>query len=139
MRKVLFDTNIILDIALERKPFFEEAVKLFELIDSGKISAFVTATTITDIYYIAKKVRGNKESITFISNLIEIVDVLGIDKEIIVNALSKEIKDFEDAVQITASEFNEIEYIITRNKVDFKNNLTLKVFSPEEMITEIEP
>ena len=53
MRKVLFDTNIILDIALERKPFFDDALKLFELIDEGKITASITATTITDIYYIS--------------------------------------------------------------------------------------
>lgn len=136
MRKVLFDTNIILDIILEREPFYEEAVKLFELLDKDKISAYVSATTITDIYYIAKKVKGHKKSHEFISNLVEIVNILGIDKEIILNALSKEMKDFEDAIQLTASELNKIEYIVTRNKNDFKNRSSVKIFSANEMLNE---
>jgi predicted nucleic acid-binding protein len=53
MKKVLFDTNIILDIALDRKPFFDLSAKLFGLIDKKKIIGHVTASTITDIYYIA--------------------------------------------------------------------------------------
>lgn len=133
MRKVLFDTNIILDIALEREPFYEEA---FKLIDQGEISAFITATTITDIYYISKKVKGHITSIEFITNLVGFVNILGIDKEIIMNAISKGMRDFEDSIQLTASEFNELEYIITRNKSDFKSS-TIIVFSAEEMIADI--
>ncbi len=137
MKKVLFDTNIILDIVLEREPFFEEALNLFELIDADVISAFITATTITDIYYISKKVKGHKESHEFITHLVQVVNILGIDKEIIINALSKEMKDFEDAIQITASEFNEIDYVITRNKSDFKNISSTKIMTAAEMLTEI--
>lgn len=33
MIQALFDTNVILDIALEREPFFKEASQIFELID----------------------------------------------------------------------------------------------------------
>ncbi|MBA5630293.1 type II toxin-antitoxin system VapC family toxin [Moheibacter lacus] len=137
MRKVLFDTNIILDIILEREPFFEEAVELFELIDEKKISAFVSATTITDIYYIVKKVKGHQKSHAFISDLVEIVNVVGIDKEVVLAALSKEMKDFEDAIQLTASELNEIEYIITRNKNDFKIDSSVQVFLPKEFLSEM--
>jgi predicted nucleic acid-binding protein len=137
MRKVLFDTNIILDIILEREPFYEEVVKLFELIDEDKITVYVSATTITDIYYIAKKVKGHKISHEFISSLVKIVNIVGIDKETIVNALSKDMKDFEDAVQLTASELNEIEYIVTRNKKDFKNISSVKILSAKEMLSEI--
>ena len=54
MRNVLFDTNIILDIALKREFFYEEAFQLFQLIEEGKIIGNVTASTVTDIYYISK-------------------------------------------------------------------------------------
>lgn len=121
MKKVLFDTNIILDIALRRNSFFEDAYKLFILIDQRKIAASITASTITDIYYISKKEKGHTESINFIKSLIEIVDVVGINKEVIVSALSLKMNDFEDAVQASASELNDIEVIITRNKNDFDN------------------
>lgn len=137
MIKVLFDTNVILDIALERDPFFEEAVKLFELIDIREITAFITATTITDIYYISKKIKGHKASIEFITNLVEVVNILGIDKEIIINAIAREMKDFEDSIQVSASEFNKLEYIITRNKPDFHSISTLKILTSAEILAEI--
>jgi len=53
------------------------------LIDQQIIIAFITATTISDIYYIAKKEKGNREAVLFISNLIEVVDVIGVDKEVV--------------------------------------------------------
>jgi predicted nucleic acid-binding protein len=121
MKKVLFDTNIILDIALKRTPFFQDANDLFILIDQKKITAYITATTITDIYFIAKKERGHEEAISFLENLLELVDVVGVDKEVIFHALSLKIIDFEDAIQISASELNRIDTIITRNKSDFRN------------------
>ena len=52
MESVLLDTNVILDIALKRLPHFGYAVKLFELTDKNKISEHITASTITDIYFI---------------------------------------------------------------------------------------
>jgi len=135
MKKVLFDTNIILDIALEREPFFEEAFKLFELIDKREIIGNVTASTITDIYYISKKEKGHKKAIDFIKNLIEVVEVIGVDKDIIIKALCSDIKDFEDAIQTSAAEMNEIEIIITRNEKDFSNS-TLKIISPKGFLIE---
>ena len=136
MKKVLFDTNIILDIALKRNPFFNNAFKLFELIDEKKITGSITATTVTDIYFISKKEKGHQETIHFIKNLIKVVDVIGVDKEIILNALYLEIFDFEDAVQISAAAFNEIKTIITRNKSDFVNT-SLQILTPDEFLNSL--
>ena len=133
MTKVLFDTNIILDIALKRESFFEDAFKLFSLIDQKKIIGIITASTITDIYYISKKEKGHTESINFIKGLIEVVEVIGIDKDIIIKALTSGMQDFEDAIQTCAAELNEIEVIITRNKKDFTNT-SLKILTPREFL-----
>ena len=133
--KVLFDTNIILDIALKRDLFFENAFKLFNLIDKKKIIGNITASTVTDIYYISKKEKGHSESINFIKSLIEVVEVIGIDKDIILKALTSDMKDFEDAVQTSAAELNEIEVIITRNKNDFTDT-SLKIMTPKEFLAD---
>lgn len=132
MKRILLDTNVILDIALKREPHFEYSSKIFELIDKGQILGCITATTVTDIYYISKKEKGNKVAIEFISKLIEIVDVIGVDKNTIIKALKSNLSDFEDAVQVTAAEFNEIGTIITRNKSDFLN-IGLEILSPKEL------
>ena len=133
MKRILLDTNIILDIALKREPHFELSSKIFELIDKKRIIGYITASTVTDIYYISRKEKGNEIAIEFISNLIEIVDVIGVDKSIIVKALKSNLKDFEDAVQVSAAECYEIEIIVTRNKSDFLNS-GLEILTPKELI-----
>ena len=133
MKNVLFDTNIIIDIALKRDAFFEDAFNLFSLIDQNKIIGNITATTITDIYYISKRQIGHDKSIEFLKNLVEIIGIIGIEKLMIVQALSSEMKDFEDAVQASAAQLNDIEVIITRNKEDF-NNTFLKIMTPKEFL-----
>lgn len=65
MKSVLFDTNVVLDVALRRKEHFETAQKLFSLIDTGEITAYITATTITDIYYVSRKHLGRDKAIEF--------------------------------------------------------------------------
>ncbi len=47
----------------------------------------------------ARKDNGHKTTIEFITNLIDLVDIAGVDKQIIISALNSEIKDFEDAIQ----------------------------------------
>ncbi len=133
MKRLLLDTNIILDIALKREPHFEFSSKIFELIDKKRIVGYISASTVTDIYYIFRKVKGRDIAIEFVSNLIEIVDVVGIDRDIIINALKSKLIDFEDAVQASAAECNEIETVITRNKPDFLNS-DLEILTPKELI-----
>lgn len=133
MERVLFDTNVILDIALKRLSHFNNAVKLFELIDEKKILGHVTASTITDIYYISKREKGHERTLEFISNLIEVVEVIGVDRDVIVKALNSEMKDFEDAVQVSSAEYNEIAILVTRNEKDFPNTM-LKVLNPWEFL-----
>lgn len=135
MRKVLFDTNIILDIALKREPHFKDSYQLFSLIDQNKIIGNITASTVTDLYYISKKEKGHGEAIEFIKSLVDIVEVLGVDKNTILMALRFDLNDFEDAVQTSAAEFNEIEYIITRNKNDFPTTSSIEIVSPEEFLS----
>ncbi len=131
--RLLIDTNIILDIALKREPFYKDSVTIFKNIDNKTTFGFVTATTITDIYYISKKDKGHVIAIEFISNLIQFVDLIGIDKEIIIEALATKLTDFEDSIQSVASTYNDIDYIITRNTKDFKDS-DVKALTPVEFI-----
>ncbi len=133
MKRALLNTNIILDIALNWDSFYEDALKLFILIDEEELSGSVTASTITDIYYISKKEQGHHTAINFIKNLIEVVDIIGVDKETISRALSSEMKDFEDAIQSTAAELNQLDLILTRNKSDFIGS-AIEVLTPEEFL-----
>ena len=133
MKQILIDTNIILDIALQREPFFEVAEQIFNKIDDGKIKRFVTASSVMDIYYVSRKVCGREKTIEFIRELIDILEVLSVAKETIINALASEFKDFEDAVQYYVADMNRIDIIVTRNKSDFELS-EIEVCYPEELV-----
>ena len=136
MKKILIDTNIILDIALEREPFVKKSVELFQLIAKYNIKVFVTATSVTDIYYITQKKTGHDKTIGFLKGLFEFIKIAGVDTVSILNALKSNIRDFEDAVQTETAKQNEIYTIVTRNKKDFENS-GLLVYNPDEYITLI--
>lgn len=134
--RLLFNTNIILDIALMRTPHYNDSASVFRKADNKLVYGFVTATTITDIYYIAKKEKGHQIAIEFISNLLQFTDVIGIDREIIIDSLSSKFTDFEDAIQSIASSYNNIDYIITRNTKDFSDSV-IKAISPSDFLNLI--
>ena len=136
MKKVLLDTNIILDIALQRYPFFEDARQIFAKIDNGEIKGFVTASSVTDIYYISRKSCGREKTIAFIRELIDIIEILSVTKKSITDALNADFKDFEDAIQCCIADMNEINIIVTRNKPDFEKS-TVEVCTPAELLNQV--
>lgn len=135
MNEVLLDTNIVLDIALERREFLEKSKELMLLINKKSIRSYITATTVTDIYYILKKSRGHQLTVAFLKDFFDFVDVAGVSREAIFNALDSELTDFEDAVQTESAKQNAISIIITRNKSDFKMS-DMEVFTPDEFIRQ---
>ena len=137
MNKILIDTNVILDIALKREPYYKKSSELIRVIERKQIPSFITATTITDIYYIAKKTKSHETAIEFIKNLLQLIDIAGVEKQIILNALNSDIKDFEDAIQENAAKEYNIEIIITRNEGDFVNS-SLTIYSPEKYLETLQ-
>ncbi len=68
--KVLIDTNIVLDLLLEREPFVESAIALFEQIERGNLIGYIAATTITNIFYIIRKTEGREVALAAINRLL---------------------------------------------------------------------
>jgi predicted nucleic acid-binding protein len=134
MRRVLVDTDVILDFFFDRKPFSDEAAKILALCESGDIAGYVTPVIISNVYYLLRQTARHEKVIEKLNQLISIVEVLVTDKEIIKTALSSGFKDFEDALQNYSAEKNgDIDVIITRNIKDFKNS-TLGVMTPENYL-----
>jgi predicted nucleic acid-binding protein len=119
--KAFIDTNIILDIWLKREPFFDTSKRaVLEIIDNNFIP-HLSGSSVTDLYYICKKSGMEKDVLLKnLKELLEVFEVLIIDKGSINDAILSDIKDFEDAVQIMACKKEKIDLIITRNKKDFK-------------------
>ena len=75
--KVLLDANVVLDVFLERQPFCASAAKILGL-SKGGIRLFVSASTITDIYYIIRKSTGNTMVVKMLENLLASVGVASV-------------------------------------------------------------
>lgn len=133
--KVLIDTNIVLDIALDRKPFAEHAAMLWRLAEQKEITACISNTSITDIFYICKKHVGSDTARSFIADILDTFTLLDIDEQGFRDALNSDMKDFEDAVQYVICTRNGCDCLATRNKNDYGNRPN--VFDPAELIEQI--
>ncbi len=130
---VLFDTDVVLDLILDRKPFSEAAVQLFSKVETGELSGFVSATTITTIHYLATKTIGAKKTKSAIRILLSILDVASVDRPVLERALEGKYKDFKDGVLVEAARQVEAKAIITRNISNFKKSI-VPAYSPAEML-----
>ena len=134
MDRVLIDTDIVLDFLFDREPFSESASKILSLCESKEVIGFVTPVIISNVYYLLRKTAKHEKVIEKLTLLISLLEVLIIDKKVIIEALSSDFKDFEDALQnYSAEQNNEIDVIITRNIKDYKNS-RLSIMSPDNYI-----
>jgi predicted nucleic acid-binding protein len=118
--KVLVDTNIVLDFLLQREPFFQEAKLLFQAIASGQVVGYITATTITDIFYIAQKQTKNIEQARqAVSLVLTGMEVCPVNRVVLELAFDSGFTDFEDAVQIQCAVDQGLDAILTRDKKGF--------------------
>ena len=133
--RVLIDTNVVLDFVLNRMPFADSAATLFQHIERQTFSAAVSASAITDIFYLLEKEK--MDAITFLKDFLLAVDVLGVDKAIIMCALYSGWTDFEDAVQAQVAIENNIDAVITRNTKDYSKLKEIQVLTPTEFLQKI--
>jgi len=136
--KILIDSNVALDLFLERGAFYDPALRVFSL-SKGDFGLFVSASTITDIYYIVRNLKKSKEiALASVKNLLAMVDVAAVTGNEIRQAISLDWGDFEDAVQYAAGETIAVDYIVTRNKSDFASTI-MPVVSPDELLALLIP
>jgi predicted nucleic acid-binding protein len=129
----LFDTNVILDVLLDREPFSNDASYLLTKIERSEISGFICATTLTTIHYLAAKVLGAKAANKQIQSLLSLFEIAPVNRIVIENAVASKFNDFEDAVLHEAACHAGAEYIVTMDIGGFKSS-KLPVFTPSEFI-----
>lgn len=134
--RVLLDTNIIIDVALERQPFYSISTQVLTFAYCEEIEAFISASTVSDIYYIVRKAKGHDETLEFLRIIAPFCRIATVDEGVISNALVSNLKDFEDAVQYETAIANQLEAIVTRNPQDFSGD-GLQIFTPESLMQQL--
>ncbi len=137
MDKVLIDTDVILDFFFDRQPFAEYSAQVIGLCETNRIKGYVTPVICSNAYYVLRQTARHDKVIDNLKQLLMIVDILMMDKEVVSNALNSGFTDFEDGLQNFAAMKNgEIDVILTRNLKDFRKS-DIGVLTPESYIKSI--
>lgn len=135
--RALIDTCIIIDALQNREPFADNAQQIFLLAANQKFTGYVTAKSVTDIYYLTHRCTHNdKETRNVLNKLLiifGIMDTAGVDCR---HALISNVSDYEDAVMIETAKRSDADCIITRNTKDYAH-ADITVYTPDEFINLI--
>ena len=136
--KVLVDTNVVLDVLLDREPYSTSASQLFSAIDRGSVDAAVCATTVTTVHYLATKAAGGHRAVRLVGELLELFAVAPVDRQVLSSAARLGAPDYEDAVIQQAAAAWGAAGIVTRDKTGFARRAGVPpAVEPDELLSAI--
>jgi predicted nucleic acid-binding protein len=133
---VLFDTNVVLDALLDREPWAEPAVGLFDRVEAGGLIGHLGATTVTTIHYIARRNIGAAAQ-EMMKDLLQLFEVAPVNRAVLEGALALSFDDFEDAVLHEAGRLAGATAIVTRDPSGF-SAAALRVYAPDTLLAALE-
>jgi len=130
--RILFDTNIILDVLLNRKEFVEISSNLVGMVENNNLDGYLCATTITTLDYLISKATNRKQAKIEIQKLLTLFKIADVNSVVLKLSINSKFNDFEDAVQYYSGEYCKVQGLVTRNIKDYKNT-DLPVYTPDEL------
>jgi predicted nucleic acid-binding protein len=133
---ILLDTDVLLDVALDRQPHVEDSAALLGLLENRPRMAFVAWHTLSNFYYLVSPTRGKDDARRFLVELTRFVSVAPTDTEAFHDAAFLPLSDFEDALQVAAARACGASFIATRNVKDFRRSPVL-ARTPKRLLKEL--
>ena len=134
---ILIDANIILDHLIPRQPFGDTADEILRLCFQQKCGGYIAAHNITNIFYILRKQFSASERKAMLLELCEFIEIAGIQKKEVINALTNEdFDDLEDRLQVECARMVNADYIVTRDTTGFSAS-PIPAILPEELLKKI--
>lgn len=134
--RVLLDTNIVLDLILERENFVEDAEAIFLAQAQGRLSAYISAITPGTAYYVARRTKGSADARNAVAGMLKITHVAAVDHSVLQHAVGLPLTDYEDAIQLAGAMAEQLDAIVTRDAKDFQGS-PIPVFSPAELLAKV--
>jgi hypothetical protein len=134
---LFLDSDVILDVALQREGFYEDSFPLFKMREEQIILLYTSSSVVMNVQYISTTFKGKNKATEGIKYLLNFLEILDCNKKIIVKAYNTKCKDVEDAVQyFTAINSDIPTYFITRNIKDYKDigEISLPVLTPSQFL-----
>lgn len=131
--RVLFDTNVLMDVLLEREPFVDASARVMDQVARGTITGLIGATTVATIFYLASRTVGSKHVMRQIEKLMALYEVAPVTRSVLEAAISSKSADFEDAVLAEAAHQAGAQSIITRNIKGFARS-RVRAYTPKQWL-----
>ena len=131
--RVLFDTNVVLDVLLARPPHAVAATELFDIVARRELDAVLGATTVTTIFYLVANAAGPARARRSIAELLALFDVAAVGRTTLADALGLRFRDYEDAVLHESARQTGATGIVTRDPAGFAA-ASLRIYSPAELL-----
>ncbi len=135
--KILFDTNIVLDLLLDRHPFSQNAQILFTKVEKAEITGVLCATTVTTIHYLVQKSHSEKHSHDIIQSLLKLFEIAPVTRVVLSEALESDDRDYEDSVLYKSAFYYGADVIVTRDRKGFDKS-DIPVMNPKELLALLE-
>ena len=135
--RIVFDTNVIIDAIAAREPFCMAAQKLLLLVSEEKLEGYLTANSVTDVYYVTRRSHTEAEAKEIIRSLLHSLEIIAVDGADCWQALGLPMSDFEDALIAACAEKIEADYIVSRDVAFAEANTTVKVIEPVALLEKI--
>lgn len=111
--------------------------RILQMSGNGKIRGFISASAVTDIYYILnRQIKDGVKTVESIKTILSVIDVADVTGDDISAALDCGWKDFEDCVQHQVASHKHARYIITRNVKDYESS-ELQPITPEAFLEKL--
>ena len=120
--RVLIDTNVVLDVLLKRDPWAADAAEVWQLCTEGSLTGYLSASSFTDIFYIARRHTDRDRARTAVRLLLDTFAICTIDQSTLEMAYALAGSDFEDNLQMACSVLGGLEFIVTRDSNDFRDS-----------------
>lgn len=134
MKQVLLDTNVVLDVLLNRSPWATQSQLVWQAHDDGLLIGYLCATSLTNIFYVARRLTNLEMAHSAIETCLATFEITPVDQKSLKLALSLPGKDFEDNLQIACAKLADLDAVVTRNPNDFQF-AELPVVSPADIST----
>lgn len=136
MKRVLFDSDVLLDVLGQRQPFFLTSAQALNCVNQNQVTGYISGHSVTNIFYILRRQVGTSKARESISKLLEKLQVASVTEQVIHSALNSPMSDFEDAVTDEAAKAIGAEIIVTRNVSDFTASSTAAVI-PKDFLKRL--
>ncbi len=138
MIHVLLDTNVVLDVLLDRKPWNSQSRAVWQAHLENRIAAYITATTITDIFYVARRHAGRDRAWHAIHACLDQLYLIAVGATELQTAATLAGRDFEDCLQIACATVANLDVIVTRDPPGFTNS-EVEAIEPAELLNRLAP